>query len=116
MEKFTTIDEYIALFPVDMQEKLQLLRKTILDCAPNAAEKIAYGIPTFYLRKNLVHFAGYKKHIGFYPGASSIANFQNEISKYKNSKGAIQFPHDKPLPITLIKKIVKFKLKENNLL
>ena len=115
MEKFTTIDEHISHFPADVQEKLQILRNTILECAPNAIEKIAYGIPTFYLKKNLVHFAGYKNHIGFYPGASGIANFQNEISEYKNSKGAVQFPHDKPLPINLIKKIVEFKLKENNL-
>jgi uncharacterized protein YdhG (YjbR/CyaY superfamily) len=114
MEKFTNIDEHIALFPSDVQEKLQLLRKTILESAPNATEKIAYGIPTFFLKKNLVHFAGYKNHIGFYPGASGIANFQEEISKYKNSKGAVQFPIDKPLPIALIKKIVKFRVMENS--
>lgn len=113
MEKFTNIDEHIVQFPAEVQEKLNQLRTLIQELAPNATEKIAYGIPTFVLGKNLVHFAGYKNHIGFYPGASGIKNFKEEISKYKNSKGAVQFPLDKPLPIALIKKIVKFRIKEN---
>ena len=107
------IDEYIAGFSIEVQEILQQLRTTIRNAAPGAAEKISYQMPTFYLNGNLVHFAAYKNHIGFYPAASGIAAFSKEIEIYKNSKGAVQFPIDKPLPLDLIEKIVKFRVAEN---
>lgn len=81
--------------------------------APEAEEKISYQIPTFYLNGNLIHFAGYKNHIGFYPTSSGIKAFKKELSKYKNSKGSVQFPLDEKLPLALIKKIVKYRVKEN---
>jgi uncharacterized protein YdhG (YjbR/CyaY superfamily) len=113
MKTYKSVDKYISAFPIDIQMKLIEMRKAIREVAPEALEKISYGIPTFYLNGNLVHFAGYKKHIGFYPTPSGIKEFEKEISKYKYSKGAVQFPLDKDLPITLIKKIVKFRVKEN---
>ena len=113
---FKTIDEYIKLFPKNIQLILNELRGVIRDAAPEASETIKYQMPTFYLRKNLVHFAAYKKHIGFYPAPSGITNFEKELSKYKTSKGAIQFPIDKPIPFELVKKIVEFRVKENKLL
>ena len=93
-EKYKTIDEYIAYFPVDVQKILQQVRETIKSVAPAATEAIAYGIPTFRLNGNLVHFAGYAHHIGFYPGAEGIEVFKNEFSMYKVSKGTVQFPLD----------------------
>jgi uncharacterized protein YdhG (YjbR/CyaY superfamily) len=111
--KNITIDNYISIFPSKTQTKLKQIRKTIKEIVPEATEKINYGMPTFYLNGNLVHFAAYKKHIGFYPTPSGIKKFEKQISKYKYSKGAVQFPLDKNLPIALIKKIVKFRIKEN---
>jgi uncharacterized protein YdhG (YjbR/CyaY superfamily) len=111
--KFQTIDEYISVFPNNVQTILQTLRTVIKEAAPDATEKISYAMPTFYLNGNLVHFAAYKNHIGFYPTPSGIENFKEELSQYKNSKGAIQFPIDQPLPAELISKIVKFRVKEN---
>jgi uncharacterized protein YdhG (YjbR/CyaY superfamily) len=111
--KISSIDEYISVFPLKTQVQLQKIRKTIHDTAPDAEEKISYAMPAFSLNGMLVYFAGYENHLGFYPTASGIKNFQKEISKYKNSKGAIQFPVDKPIPVGLIKKIVKFRVKEN---
>lgn len=111
--KFTIIDEYHASFPTNIQKILQLLRQTIKQTAPQATETISYNIPTFKLNKNLVHYAAYKGHIGFYPTSSPMTVFKDELAKYKTSKGAIQFPIDKPLPTTLIKKIVKFRVKED---
>ena len=108
-----TIEEYIDQFPTEIQEKLQSLRKVIKETAPTAAEKISWQMPTFALNGNLVHFAAHKKHIGFYPGASGIENFQHKITEYQSSKGAIQFPLDKPLPFELIKEIVAFRVNEN---
>ena len=108
-----TIDEYISEFPKDIQEKLEKIRKTIQETTPEATEKISYGIPTFYLNGNLVHFAAYEKHIGFYPAPSGIENFKDELSEYKTSKGTIQFPLDKEIPYDLIKEIVKFRVNEN---
>ena len=105
--KFSTIDEYHASFPTDVQKILQQLRLTIRQVAPQAIEAISYNIPTF---KKLVSYAAYKKHIGFYPGASGLLVFKDEVSKYKTSKGTIQFPIDKPLPTALIRKIVKFRM------
>ena len=110
---FASIDEYIASFPEHVQEKLKELRHIIRQIAPDAKEKIAYQMPTFSLNGNLVHFAAHSKHIGFYPTSSGIANFQKELSKYKSSKGAVQFPLEGPLPAALIKRIVRFRLEEN---
>ncbi|CAH2714813.1 hypothetical protein BACCIP111895_01989 [Neobacillus rhizosphaerae] len=112
--KFESIDEYISHFPVPIQEILSTLRKVIKEAAPDATEKISYQMPTFYLHRNLVHFAAYKNHIGFYPTSSGIAAFSNELSEYKTSKGAVQFPLDKPLPYELITQIVKFRVAENS--
>lgn len=107
------IDIYIKQFSEEIQKKLQEVRKVIHECAPNAVETISYGIPTFDLNgKHLVHFAGYKHHIGFYPTSSGTAAFKKEIGEYKNSKGSVQFPHDKPIPFELIKKITLFRVKE----
>ncbi len=108
-----TIDEYITGFPEDIQEKLEALRATIRKAAPDAQETISYAMPTFYLKGNLVHFAAFKSHIGFYPAPSGIETFREELSLYKTSKGAAQFPIDKPLPLNLVSKIVKYRVKQN---
>ena len=108
------IDEYCKGFPKETQQLLAQLRTTIRKCAPGAVEIISYGMPAFKLNnKPLVYFAAYKNHIGFYPGASPVIVFKNELKVYKTSKGAIQFPLDKPLPPALVKKIVKYKVSEN---
>lgn len=107
------IVNYIGRFPPDVQEKLNAMRTVILSVAPNAIEKISYGIPTFYVNGNLVHFAAFKNHIGFYPGASGVAYFQEELDGYPLSKGTIQFPLDKPIPLELVKRITAFRLEEN---
>ncbi len=108
-----TIDEYIAGFSPEIQEKLETIRATIRKAAPKAEEAISYMMPTFKLRGNLVHFAAFKNHIGFYPGASGIAAFQEELAGYETSKGTVQFPLDKRVPLTLITKIVKFRVQQN---
>ncbi|WNS76060.1 DUF1801 domain-containing protein [Bacillus sp. DTU_2020_1000418_1_SI_GHA_SEK_038] len=108
-----SIDEYILQFPQEIQEILKTLRKVIKESAPNAEEKISYAMPTFVLNGNLVHFAAYKNHIGFYPTPSGINTFKQELSGYKTSKGAVQFPIGKPIPYGLISKIVKFRVDEN---
>jgi uncharacterized protein YdhG (YjbR/CyaY superfamily) len=110
---FTSIDEYIATFPSDIQKILKKLRATIKSAAPKAEEKISYQMPTFYLNGNLVHFAAFKNHIGFYPAPRGIEAFKEELSAYEGSKGAVRFPMDKPLPLALIRKIVKFRVAEN---
>ena len=107
------IDAYIASYPKDIQEILEKVRMTIRENAPGADEKISYGIPTFYLKGNLVHFAAYKRHIGFYPTPSGIEKFKKELSVYKGAKGSVQFPLDKPIPYDLISEIVRFRVKEN---
>ncbi len=107
------IDEYIAQFPQEIQTILTRLRETIHQAAPTATEKISYRMPTFFLGKNLVHFAAFKQHIGFYPGASGVANFEKELIPYKWAKGSIQFPIGQPLPWELITRIVKYRVKEN---
>jgi len=109
----TTIDEFIAAFPRDVQEKLKKLRDVIRKAAPSATEAIKYGIPTFVLNGNLVHFAGYEHHIGFYPAPSGILEFKKELASYESAKGSVRFPLDKPLPFTLITQIVKFRVAEN---
>ena len=108
-----TIDEYIAGFPAEVSKLLKQMKEIISKAAPKAEEAIKYAMPTFTLHGNLVHFAGYKNHIGFYPAPSGIENFKSELLAYKSSKGAIQFPLDKPLPATLITKIVKFRVRES---
>ncbi|KAB2881241.1 DUF1801 domain-containing protein [bacterium] len=109
----TTIDEYIESFPIDVQDMLQTLRRTIKNSAPKAVEAISYQIPTFKLHGNLVHFAAYKHHIGFYPTSSPVKVFAKELTSYKTSKGAIQFPIGEPLPLALVRKIVRFRVKES---
>jgi uncharacterized protein YdhG (YjbR/CyaY superfamily) len=111
--KITSSDKYIENFPKEVQKLLLQLRATIRNAAPDAEESIKYGIITFVLNGNLVHFGGFKKHIGFYPSPSGIKAFEEELSVYKNSNGAVQFPLDKQLPLKLISKIVKFRVKEN---
>jgi len=108
-----SIDDYIFSFPPEIQEILNMLRKVIKESAPDAKEKISYKMPTFELHGNLVHFAAYKNHIGFYPAPSGIEAFKEELSEYKGAKGSIQFPIEKPLPYLLISRIVKFRVAEN---
>ncbi|MEZ6002831.1 MAG: DUF1801 domain-containing protein [Planctomycetota bacterium] len=106
------IDRYIAGFPEPVRGRLEELRATIHKAAPGATEAIKYGIPTFVLHENLVHFAGYQKHIGFYPSPSGIEHFAKELAAYPGAKGSVQFPHDGKLPLTLVSKIVKFRKAE----
>jgi len=108
-----SIDEYILQFSPEVQEILKTLRKVIKEAAPDAEEKISWRMPTFVLHGNLVHFAAFKNHIGFYPPPSAIDAFKHELSKYKGAKGSVQFPIKKPLPCGLISKIVKFRVLEN---
>ena len=107
------IDEYIAGFPKDVQKILEEIRLTISKAAPDAKEAIKYQIPTFTLNGNLVHFAAYKNHIGFYPAPKGIEKFKKELSLYEGGKGTVRFPLDKPIPFDLISKIVKFRVKQN---
>jgi uncharacterized protein YdhG (YjbR/CyaY superfamily) len=107
------IDEYIAGFPQDVQVILEKVRQTIREAAPDAEETISYRIPTFTLKGNLVHFAAFKKHIGFYPSSTGIERFKQELSVYEGGKGSVQFPLGKPVPFDLIGKIVKFRVAEN---
>lgn len=112
--KYTNISEYIASFPSDVQIKLKELRQLIKNASPDAQEAIAYGIPTYKLNgKNLVHFGGYKSHIGFYPAPQGIQAFKKELKNYTGGRGTVRFPLDKPLPKTLITNIVKFRTEEN---
>jgi uncharacterized protein YdhG (YjbR/CyaY superfamily) len=110
--KFKTTEEYLATVPDSSLEKAHEIREIIRKAVPKATEVISYNIPAFKLNKVLVWFAGYKEHIGFYPGGTAIHVFQDDLSAFKTSKGAIQFPLDKPLPAGLIKKIVKYRVKE----
>jgi uncharacterized protein YdhG (YjbR/CyaY superfamily) len=108
-----TIDEYIADFPPDVQDILQKIRATIRKAAPEAQEKISYQMPTFTLYGNLVHFAAFKNHIGFYPIPSGIEAFKEDLSPYKQGKGSVQFPLDQPIPYDLIARITAFRVREN---
>ena len=108
-----TLDEYIAGFPHGVQEILEKIRMTIRKAAPDAEETIKYQMPTFTLKGNLVHFAAFQKHIGFYPVPTGIEEFKNELSVYEGGKGSVKFPLDKPIPFDLISRIVKFRVKEN---
>jgi len=112
-KKPSTVDEYVSTFPKDVQDILENLRQTIKESAPKAQEVIRYGIPTFTLNGNLVHFAAFKNHIGFYPTPSAITAFKKELSGYKQAKGSVQFPMDKPIPCGLVKKIVRYRVREN---
>jgi uncharacterized protein YdhG (YjbR/CyaY superfamily) len=108
-----TIDEYLANFPTDIQEILKKIRHIVQKAAPDAQEAISYGIPTFVLNGNLVHFAAFKNHIGFYPTPSGTATFQKELSVYKGAKGSVRFPLEEAIPYDLIGEIVTFRVKEN---
>jgi len=110
---YTTIDEYIATCAEAVQPMLRELRAAIRAAAPDAHEKISYQMPTFALQGNLVHFAAFPHHIGFYPGASGIAAFAAELAAYKGGKGSVQLPLDRPLPLALISRIVKYRVAEN---
>jgi uncharacterized protein YdhG (YjbR/CyaY superfamily) len=113
-KKFKTIDSYIKTFPRNVQSILKKIRHTIQKSAPKATEAISYQIPTFKLNgKNLVHFAAFKNHIGFYPAPSGIKSFKKELSPYIGGKGSVKFPMNKPIPFGLVKKIVKYRVKEN---
>ena len=111
--QFRNIDEYIAGFPENVRDILEELRQVIRQAAPQAEEAMRYGIPTFRLNGNLVHFAAFKNHIGFYPTPSAIETFKEELSPYKQAKGSVQFPIDKPIPYDLVQKIVEYRVEES---
>ena len=111
--RFSSIDEYIATFPEEIQTTLQEIRKTVKAAAPDAEEKISYQMPTFFLKGNPVHFAAFKNHIGFYPTPSGVEAFKEEIARYQGAKGSIRFPLDEPMPLDLITRIVKMRVAEN---
>ena len=113
MKKPDDVDDYIASYPKPVQLILEQVRATIKKTAPEAEEVISYGMPAFKLNGILVWFAAHSKHIGFYPRVSGIEKFKKELSVYKNAKGSVQFPLDKPMPLALITKIVKFRVDEN---
>ena len=108
-----SIDEYIAAFPIAVQELLRLVRDTIRQAAPEAGEKISYRIPTITLHGNLIHFAAFKNHIGLYPGSAAIEAFREELLDYRTAKGTIQFQLDRPIPVALIGKIVEYRVKQS---
>jgi uncharacterized protein YdhG (YjbR/CyaY superfamily) len=112
-KRIQSTDDYIGSFPAPVRKMLKELRKAIREQAPLATEKMSYGIPTFFLNGNLVHFAAYEKHIGFYPASSGIREFKEKLSKFEHSKGAVRFPIDEPLPVRLIQQMVKFRVREN---
>lgn len=109
----TPITDYILGFPPEVQIKLTQMRDAILEIAPESTEKISWGMPTFQLNGNLVHFAGYKNHIGFYPGADGIEAFAQEFGTLHFSKGAVQFPLDQPLPLDLVRRITAYRKEQN---
>lgn len=108
-----TVDEYIAGFPPDVQVTLQKLRATIRKAAPDAQETIKYRMPTYVVNGNLVHFAAFHDHIGFYPAPTGIEQFRKELSRYATGKGTLQFPLDEPIPLGLVRRVVLFRVKEN---
>lgn len=113
MEKIKTIDEYIEAFEPNIQNTLTEIRNFIKNEVPEATEKMAYGIPTFYLNGNLVHFAAFKSHYGFFPSPSGIDAFKDELTPYRSGKGTLRFPISEPIPWNIIKKVVEFRVKEN---
>lgn len=115
IEDGNPVDAYIRQFPADVQVILQQIRQVIREVVPEADEKISYQMPTFFLDGNLVHFAAHKNHIGFYPAPSGIEKFKKELSIYKGAKGSVQFPLNEPMPFDLIRKIVVFRVVENQM-
>ena len=113
MTKPQDFNDYAARFPRDVQQRLRLMRRTIKKAAPRAAETISYGIPAFTLNGMLVWFAAFKKHIGFYPGAGATKVFKKDLTTYKSAKGSVQFPFERPLPLALVRRIVKFRVAQN---
>lgn len=111
--KPSSIDEYVAQFPPGVQSIMNKVRSAVKDAAPQAEERISYGMPGFYLKGMLVWFGGHKNHIGFYPAGEGIEAFAHELAGYKTSKGAVQFPLDQPVPYDLIRKIVKYRVEQN---
>ncbi len=110
----TDVDEYIAGYASDVQEKLQIVRQTIITHAPDAVESIAYGMPAYKLNKKpLVYFGAFAQHIGFYATPTGHEKFKIELAQYKQGKGSVQFPYDQPLPVDLIGRIVQFRVEEN---
>lgn len=107
-----TVDAYIATYPKPVRERLELIRKTIKKIVPEAQEKISYGIPTFTLDGNLIHYAAFKNHIGLYPGSAAIAAFKKELAGYRTSKGTVQLPSNAPVPCALIERVVRFRIKD----
>jgi len=113
LKNVKNVDHYISLQPIEIQGKLNQLRKLIKDNAPDALEVISYNMPAYKFNGMLMYFAAHKNHIGLYPMASGIEAFKDELTKYETSKGTVQFPHSKSLPVTLIKKIVQFRVNQN---
>jgi uncharacterized protein YdhG (YjbR/CyaY superfamily) len=114
LNTFNTIDEYIGSFPPEIQKMLQALRAAVKAAAPEAQERISYRMPAFWLQGNLAYFAAFKNHIGFFPTSSGIRAFAKELSGYQSSKGGVQFPLDRPLPLKLVAKMVKYRVWENS--
>ncbi len=108
-----SVEEYIEGFPKEVQSRLNAVRKILKGAAPDAKESISYRMPYYELNGRLLYYAGFENHVGFYPLTSAMKAFKKELASYKQGKGSVQFPHDKPLPLTLIKKIVTFRVKEN---
>lgn len=113
MKNVKSIDAYIKLYPKDVQVLLKKMRRAVKSVAPKATEAIKYGLPTLVLNGNLIHFGAFKSHIGFYPSSSGVAAFKKQLRTYKCSKGAIQFPFGKPIPFALVKRITKYRVKQN---
>nr|WP_067062879.1 DUF1801 domain-containing protein [Mucilaginibacter sp. L294] len=113
MQKPNNADEYIAAFPATVQKRLQQIREVIKKAVPQAQEVISYGMPAYKINTVLVYFAGWDKHIGFYPGAGAIAHFKDDLAIYKGAKGSVQFPLDETLPVDMINKIVAYRIKED---
>jgi uncharacterized protein YdhG (YjbR/CyaY superfamily) len=113
MNEATTIDDYIADSPKDTQKHLKQIREVVRKLVPDAKEDIKYGMPTYVLNGNLLHFAGFEHHIGFYPTPTGISSFKKDLAPYKQGKGSVQFPLDKPMPLALITRIIKYRLKQN---
>jgi len=112
MKEYSNIDEYVSQCPDEINERLTKIRNLIAKLAPEATESISYGIPTFKLNGNLIHFAGYANHIGLYPGAAAIVEFKDKLKYYKTAKGSIQFPLSGPIPYDLIEEIVKYRISQ----
>ncbi len=111
--QYTTVAEYIAAYEGEVRLRMEKLREMILSSSPDITEKISWGMPTFVLKGNLIHFSGAKKHLGLYPAPGPIEAFADRLTEYKCSKGAIQFPYNKPLPYELIQEIITFRIQEN---